>query len=63
MSLVACHFDKSDEYIAQLRQWFSEHLPAAEVRIIKPKETWADVTEMRASIVADGDAAILGVGL
>jgi hypothetical protein len=61
--LVDCLFDNSDVFMDQLRAWFGEQLPAVDVRVIKPKETWADDTEMRARIVADGDAAILGVGL
>jgi hypothetical protein len=61
--LVDCLFDNSDVFMDQLRAWFAEQLPAVEVRIIKPKETWADDTEMRARVVAEGDAAILGVGL
>ena len=61
--LVDCLFDNSDVFMDQLRAWFGEHLPAVDVRVIKPKETWADDTEMRARVVAEGDAAILGVGL
>jgi hypothetical protein len=47
----------------QLRQWFAEQLPAVNVRIARPKETWSDDAEMRKAIASDGDAAILGVGL
>ena len=61
--LVDCLFDNSDVFMDQLRQWFGEHLPAVDVRTIRPKETWSDDEEMRATIAADGDAAILGVGL
>ena len=61
--LVDCLFDNSDVFIDQLQQWFGEHLPAVSVRTVRPKETWADDREMRARIAADGDAAILGVGL
>jgi hypothetical protein len=61
--LVDCLFDNSEVFMDQLRDWFGEHLPAVDVRIIKPKETWADDKEMRARIAAEGDAAILGVGL
>ena len=61
--LVDCLFDNSEVFVEQLRQWFDEHLPAVNVRTIKPKETWADDPEMRAKIAADGDAAILGIGL
>ena len=61
--LVDCLFDNSDAFIDQLQGWFSQHLPAVETRVIKPRESWVDDPEMRAAIVADGDAAVLGVGL
>lgn len=61
--LVDCLFDNSDAFIEQLRSWFGEHLPGADVRTARPKESWADDPELRARIEADGDAAVLGVGL
>ena len=61
--LVDCLFDNSAVFMEQLRDWFDEHLPAVDARVIRPKETWADDPEMRAAIAADGDAAILGIGL
>jgi hypothetical protein len=61
--LVDCLFDNTDVFMEQLRQWFTEHLPAVKTRIARPKETWSDDAEMRTAIAADGDAAILGVGL
>jgi hypothetical protein len=61
--LVDCLFDNSDVFMDQLKHWFAEKLPAVTIRTIRPKETWADDKEMRASIASDGDAAILGVGL
>lgn len=61
--LVDCLFDNSDAFIDQLQGWFSQHLPAVETSVIKPRESWVDDPEMRAAIVADGDAAVLGVGL
>ena len=61
--LVDCLFDNSDQLIEQLRQWFGEHLPGTDVRTVRPKESWVDDPELRARIEADGDAAILGVGL
>ena len=61
--LVDCLFDNSEVFIEQLRQWFAQHLPAVITRVIKPRESWVDDPEMRARIEADGDAAILGVGL
>ena len=61
--LVDCLFDNSDVFMDQLMQWFVERLPSVSIHTIRPKETWSDDREMRASIAADGDAAILGVGL
>jgi hypothetical protein len=61
--LVDCLFDNSAAFMEQLRQWFAEHLPAVITRVITPRESWEDDADMRARIVADGDAAILGVGL
>lgn len=61
--LVDCLFDNSDAFIEQLRQWFAENLPSVVTRVVKPRESWVDDPEMRAKVAADGDAAILGVGL
>ena len=61
--LVDCLFDNSEIFMDQLRDWFGEHLPAVETRIIKPRESWVDDPDMRARVEADGDAAVLGVGL
>jgi hypothetical protein len=61
--LVDCRFDNSAVFMEQLTRWFADHLPAVNVRTIRPTETWADDQEMRARIAAEGDAAILGVGL
>lgn len=61
--LVDCLFDNSAAFMDQLQRWFALHLPAVVTRIIRPRESWEDDPDMRARIVADGDAAILGVGL
>ena len=61
--LVDCLFDNSDVFMDQLRDWFAQHLPAVNTRIIKPRESWEDDPDMRAAVAADGSAAILGVGL
>jgi hypothetical protein len=47
----------------QLRRWFAEHLPAVDVRTIKPRESWVDDPGMRKKIAEDGHAAVFGVGL
>jgi hypothetical protein len=61
--LVDCLFDNSDVFMRQLQNWFSDQLPAVRTTIIRPRESWVDDAAMRATIAADGDAAILGVGL
>ncbi len=61
--LVDCLFDNSEPFMEQMQSWFAAHLPAVTTRIIKPRESWVDDPAMRATITADGDAAILGVGL
>lgn len=61
--LVDCLFDNSAVFIAELSDWFARQLPGVVTRVIQPRESWVDDPDMRARIVADGDAAILGVGL
>lgn len=61
--LIDCLFDNSDVFMQQLERWFAEHLPAVNIRNIKPRESWVDDPDMRAAVVKEGDAAILGVGL
>ena len=61
--LVDCLFDNSEVFMHQLRDWFKTHLPSVKTPIIKPRESWVDDPDMRARVEADGDAAILGVGL
>jgi hypothetical protein len=61
--LVDCLFDNSEAFMNELRDWFGTHLPKVETRIIKPRESWVDDADMRAKIAAEGNAAILGVGL
>jgi hypothetical protein len=61
--LVDCLFDNSDVFMDQLQGWFAEHLPTVDTPIIKPRESWVDDPGMREKVAADGDGAILGVGL
>jgi hypothetical protein len=61
--LVDCLFDNSEAFMEQMRDWFATHLPAVETRMIKPRQSWVDDAEMRTKIAAEGNAAILGVGL
>ena len=43
--------------------WFAAHLPRAVTRTIRPRESWVDDPDMRKKIAAEGNAAIIGVGL
>ena len=61
--LVDCLFDNSEVFMNELQDWFAQHLPAVNTRIIRPRESWVDDPIMRGKIAEDGDAAILGVGL
>ena len=61
--LVDCLFDNSEVFMNQLMDWFGEHLPAVNARIIKPRQSWVDDPDMCAKVQADGHAAVLGVGL
>ena len=61
--LVDCLFDNSEIFMDQLGQWVAENMPDVDARMIKPKASWVDDPDMRSNIEADGDAAILGVGL
>jgi hypothetical protein len=60
--LVDCLFDNSANFMAQLDGWFTANMPAVKTTHIVPRESWVDDPDMRARVVADGDAAILGVG-
>ena len=61
--LVDCLFENSDNFMEQLRQWFGLHLPKVNTRVITPRESWVDDANMRQKVAAEGNAAILGVGL
>lgn len=61
--LVDCLFDNSEPFMHEMRDWFATHLPKVETEVIKPRQSWVDDAEMRTKIAAEGDAAILGVGL
>jgi len=61
--LIDALFDNADVFMEQLRLWFAENMPSVETRIIRAKESWKDDPELRARVVADGDVAIIGVGL
>lgn len=61
--LIDCLFENSDNFMEQLRQWFAERLPSVNTRIIRPRVAMMDDPDMRSTIAAQGNAAIIGVGL
>lgn len=61
--LVDCLFDNSDRFVEQLEDWFAQNHPEVDTEIIRPRESWVDDPDMRAAVEADGDAAIVAVGL
>jgi len=61
--LVDCLFDNSDVFMDELQKWFAAQLPAVRTRVIRPRDSWGDDEVMRDTVVREGDAAILGVGL
>jgi len=61
--LIDCLFENSDNFMQQLRQWFAERLPSVSTRIIRPRVAMMDDPDMRSTIAAQGNAAIIGVGL
>ena len=61
--LVDCLFDNSEPFMAQLADWFGEHLLGVDARIIKPRQSWVDDPQMRRTVESEGHAAVLGVGL
>jgi len=61
--LVDCLFDNSENFMREVQDWFGTNLPGVRTQMIKPRQSWVDDAEMRATIANEGDGAILGVGL
>ena len=62
--LVDCRFEDADRFFEQMRQWFADNLPRVETRLVHwRRRGFEDDPETLAEIAADGDAAILGVGI
>jgi hypothetical protein len=61
--LVDCRFDDSDVFLAQVHDWFAEHLPQVTTRLVRLSSVYTrDDPETWEHIRANGDAAIVGVG-
>jgi hypothetical protein len=61
--LVDCRFDDSDLLLQQVQAWFGEHMPTVKTRLVRLSNVYnKDDPELWATIKANGDAAIVGVG-
>jgi hypothetical protein len=61
--LVDVGFENSDSFMAQLRAWLAEHQPDVRTEIVRWRDQHRPDPDLCARIRAEGDAAILGVGL
>lgn len=61
--LVDVGFENSDNFMVQLRDWMRQHAPAVRTEVVRWRDQHAPDPELCARIQAEGDAAILGVGL
>jgi hypothetical protein len=61
--LVDVGFENSDNFMQQLQGWLAEHRPAVRTEVVRWKNQHLPDPELSTRIKAEGDAAILGVGL
>jgi hypothetical protein len=61
--LVDVGFENSDSFMAQLRGWLEQHEPDVRTEIVRWRDQHRPDPDLCARIRAEGDAAILGVGL
>jgi hypothetical protein len=61
--LVDVGFENSDSFMAQLRGWLEKHEPDVRTEIVRWRDQHRPDPDLCARIRAEGDAAILGVGL
>lgn len=61
--LVDVGFENSDSFMAQLRGWLEQHEPDVRTEIVRWRDQHRPDPELCTRIRAEGDAAILGVGL
>ena len=61
--LVDVGFENSDAFMAQLAGWLQEHEPDVRTEIVRWRDQHKPDPELCTRIRAEGDAAILGVGL
>lgn len=61
--LVDVRFDNSGVFMQQLQNWFSEHMPGVNTKLVHWKEPFIHDADLAEEIREEGDGAILGVGL
>ena len=61
--LVDVGFENSDVFMAHLRGWLAEHEPNVRTEIVRWRDQHRPDPDLCKRIRAEGDAAILGVGL
>lgn len=61
--LVDVGFENSDNFMRQLGGWLAEHEPGVRTEIVRWQDQHRPDPELCSRIRAEGDAAILGVGL
>jgi hypothetical protein len=61
--LVDCRFDDGDILMQQMRDWFSEHMPAVKTELRSKADVYTERDpELYEEIRSRGDAAVVGVG-
>ena len=61
--LVDVGFENSDNFMRQLQGWFAEHEPRVQTEVVRWRDQHKPDPVLCERIRAEGDAAILGVGL
>ena len=61
--LVDVGFENSDAFMAQLHGWFAEHELDVRTEVVRMRDQHRPDPELYGKIAAEGDAAILGVGI
>ena len=61
--LVDVGFENSDHFMIQIEDWLAQHEPGVKTEIVRWHDQHRPDPELCERIRAEGDAAILGVGL
>jgi len=61
--LVDARFDDADVFLAQVQDWFAEHMPSVKTKLVRMSSVYSQDDPMTwEEIKRNGDAAIIGVG-